>query len=236
MTRGVLWLAPPSTQGTHTPRPSPVSLAVRGSGLRALLVSRAVGSLRCAWLSAAAGYRTQALTLARAALEDYATATWVAKRPDDAELWLSEIADDLPKPGRRPPSFSSIFKELGQDDPEFERILKQVYGHLSEAAHPRAPGLQWNVQWGRGSEGAKHSADFLPVFDESATASCLHHALVIAGLILGVAAELYLMRDEPPPSDSDEFIAELERQRSRILSADKRLLPLIPTDIGTGPG
>ena len=33
MTRGVLWLAPPSTRGTYTPGPSPVRLAVRGFGL-----------------------------------------------------------------------------------------------------------------------------------------------------------------------------------------------------------
>ena len=220
---------------THAVIASVDELSLDQTFLRALLVSRALGSLRCGWLSAAAGYRTQALTLARAAFEDYATAAWVAKRPEDAELWLWEIVDDAAKPDRRPPRFTSMFEELGQEDEGFSSALKRVYGHLSEAAHPRAPGLQWNVQWSPGSQGAKHSADLLPVFDESSTASCLHHLLMIAGLILGVVAELYLGEDGDKPKDSDEFVAELQRHRDRLLRADEQLAPLIPTEADAGP-
>ena len=151
--------------------------------LQGLLVSRAAGSLRCAWLCAAAGYRTQALTLVRAALEDYATAVWVAEKPEDAELWLWEIVDSLPEPNRRPPRFAEMFEHLGRRNGGSDDVFKNVYGYLSEAAHPRAPGLQWNVQWGAGAESASHTAQLLPIFDEPSTASCLHHLLLITGLV-----------------------------------------------------
>ena len=99
--------------------------------LRALLVSRATGSLRCAWLAAAAGYRTQGLTLVRAAFEDYGTAGWVTMQPDDANLWLWEIVDDVPKPDQRPPRFTEIFKRLSEENLDSPDVLKDLCGRLS---------------------------------------------------------------------------------------------------------
>lgn len=196
--------------------------------LCALLASRAVGSLRCAWLSAAAGYRTQALTLARAALEDYATLRWVMSRPEDSELWLWEILDGLEEPDRRPPPFRTMFERLGEEEPEATDVLKSVYGRLSEAAHPRAPGLQWNVEFTVGSEGAKHTADLSPSFHEPRTAACLHHLLLIAGLLLGAALALYL-EHHPESADSEDSFAKLcWTARDRILDANRRILPLVP--------
>ena len=197
--------------------------------LQALLVSRAAGSLRCAWLCAAAGYRTQALTLVRAALEDYATAVWVAEKPEDAELWLWEIVDSLPEPNRRPPRFTKMFKHLGRSNGGSDDVFKNVYGHLSEAAHPRAPGLQWNVQWDAGAEDAKHTAQLLPIFDEPGTASCLHHLLPIAGLILGVAVKLYAANFPHATHDNDELLAESVVVRVKIVAAQERIRPLVPS-------
>ena len=181
--------------------------------LQGLLASRAAGSLRCAWLCAAAGYRTQALTLVRAALEDYATAVWVAEKPEDAELWLWEIVDSLPEPNRRPPRFAEMFEHLGRRNGGSDDVFKNVYGYLSEAAHPRAPGLQW----GAGAEA--QVAQLLPIFDEPSTASCLHHLLLITGLVLGVAVSLYASTLPGTADENDELLAEslavrLARDRS----------------------
>ena len=109
-----------------------------------------------------AGYRTQALTLARSAFEDYATAAWVAKRPEDANLWLWEIVDDSLRPERRSPRPTKMFDEL-DEEADSSDVFRKACGFLSEAAHPRAPGLLWNAQFGRCEEGAKHSAELLPV-------------------------------------------------------------------------
>ena len=200
-------------------------LALDHTLLRAVLVSRAVGSLRCAWLSAAAGYRTQALTLARSALEDFATAAWVARHPADASLWLWEMADDLPKPERRPPRTSTMFDELTKHGaPDFSR----AYAFLSEAAHPRAPGLLWNAQFGKGEESAKHSADLLPVYDREAGATCLHSLLLVAYLILVVAVEL---RESGAPTDLEEtesLLAESRRVATDISDALGRIAPFVP--------
>lgn len=196
--------------------------------LQALLVSRAAGSLRYAWLCTAAGYRTQGLTLVRAALEDYATAVWVAEKPEDAELWLWEIVDSLPEPDRRPPPFKQMFEHLGQSSGGSDDVFKNVYGYLSEAAHPRAPGLQWNVQWDAGAEEAKHTAQLLPIFDKPSTASCLHHLLLITGLVLGVVVRLYASTLPGTADYDDELLAESRAARMEILSAQRGILPLVP--------
>ena len=195
--------------------------------LRALLVSRAVGSLRCASLCAAAGYRTQALTLARAALEDYATIRWVIRQPEDSELWLWEIVDGLEEPERRPPPFRTMFERLGEEEPAFRDVLKNVYGRLSEAAHPRAPGLLWNVEFSAGSEGAKHTADLSPTFHEGATAACIHYLLLTAGLLLGVAVALHAEGQPESDVDADPFVEECQAVRDRILDANNRIQPLM---------
>ena len=187
--------------------------------LQGLLASRAAGSLRCAWLCAAAGYRTQALTLVRAALEDYATAVWVREKPEDAELWLWEIVDSLPEPDRRPPRFTEMFAHLGRSNGGSDDVFKNVYGHLSEAAHPRAPGLQWNVQWGGGAESASHTAQLLPIFDKPSTASCLHHLLLITALVLGVAVQLYALALPGTADYNDELLAESLAVRLDLLTA-----------------
>ena len=203
--------------------------------LQGLLVSRAAGSLRCAWLCAAAGYRTQALTLVRAALEDYATAVWVAEKPEDAKLWLWEIVDSLPEPNRRPPRFAEMFEHLGRRNGGSDDVFKNVYGYLSEAAHPRAPGLQWNVQWGAGAESASHTAQLLPIFDEPSTASCLHHLLLITGLVIGVAVSLYTSTLPGTADDNDELLAESLAVRLDILNAQRRILPLVPVATDSDP-
>ena len=202
--------------------------------LQGLLVSRAAGSLRCAWLCATAGYRTQALTLVRAALEDYATAVWVAEQPTDAELWLWEIVDNLPEPNRRLPSFTEMLERAGRSNGGSDDVFKNVYGHLSKAAHPRAPGLQWNVQWGGSDGDASHTAQLLPIFDEPGTASCLHHLLPIAALVLGVAVKLYAANFPHATHDNDELLAESLVVRVQILAAQERIRPLVPVATESG--
>ena len=215
---------------THRVIGSVRQLTLDDTFLRALLVSRALGSLRCAWLSAAAGYRTQALTLARAAFEDYATAAWVRAYPDDSELWLWEIVDTAPEPDRYPPRFKDIFDKLEENEPELAGVHESIYGHLSESAHPRAPGLRWNVRWGaQGTEGAKHAAELQPIFDEAATASCLHFLLLIAGLILGVATELHAATAPDSEDDGDDLVAESTLVGEKIRDANARLRSMVPT-------
>ena len=196
--------------------------------LRAVLISRAVGSLRCAWLSAAAGHPTQALTLARAALEDYATASWVAERPEDAELWLWEIVDDAPEPDRRLPSFSKMLERVGERNAGLPNAFGRAYGHLSEAAHPRAPGLQWNVQSAVSSEGATHTPTLLPIFDATVTASCLHFLLHFAALILGSASELYHLYVPVATHDHDDLLSESLTVRWQMLGVYEHIRPLVP--------
>lgn len=206
-------------------------LALDHTFLQALLASRAAGSLRCAWLSAAVGYRTQGLTLERAALEDYATAAWVQKHPEDAELWLWEIADNVPRPDRYPPRPKEMFDNIAEDDPQLARALNSAYGYFSEAAHPRAPGLQWNVQWGAWHpSGTKQAAELRPVFDAPATASCLHFLLVLAASILDVAVGLYAEVQSEAENLDDGFQEDRTLMDERILSADRRLLPWVSTE------
>ena len=180
-------------------------------------------------ITRSAGYRTQGLTLVRAAFEDYGTAGWVTMQPDDANLWLWEIVDDVPKPDQRPPRFTEIFKRLSEENLDSPDVLKDLYGRLSEAAHPRAPGLQWNAQFGGGDEGAKYSAEFLPVWDNSATATCLHYLLLIAHLILAAAVELRISSLPDDADDTQPLLAESQRVSALILEALGRIRPFVPT-------
>ncbi len=193
--------------------------------LRAMLISRAVGSLRCAWLATGAGYRTQALTLGRGALEDYATAEWVTKRPDDARLWLWAMVDS-PRPADPLPRFSEMFDELDEET-ESSQVFRGAYGFLSEAAHPRAPGLQWNAQFGKGDKDAKHSANLLPVYDKSATATCLHHLLLVAYLILDAALKLRVSIVADDPEETDVLFAEARQVTDALTEANRRIRPFV---------
>ena len=106
-----------------------------------------------------------------------------------------------------------------------------IYGHLSEAAHPRAAGLKWNVRWGtQGAEGTKHAADLQPIFDKAATASCLYFLLLIAGFTLGVAIALYAVGVPGAEDGGDELVAESALLRQQIRDANARLGSMIPTD------
>ena len=155
-------------------------------------------------ITRSAGYRTQGLTLVRAAFE-------------------------VPKPDQRPPRFTEIFKRLSEENLDSPDVLKDLYGRLSEAAHPRAPGLQWNAQFGGGDEGAKYSAEFLPVWDNSATATCLHYLLLIAYLILAAAVELRISSLPDDADDTQPLLAESQRVSALILEALGRIRPFVPT-------
>ena len=205
------------TQGTR--------LSLDDTFLRAMLVTRAVGSLRCAWLIAEAGYRTQALTLGRGALEDYATAEWVTKRPGDAGLWLWAMVDSS-RPTDPLPRFSEMLDAL-DDETKSSQVFKRAYGFLSEAAHPRAPGLQWNAQFGMGDGDAKHSADLLPVYDKSATATCLHHLLLVAHLILGAAVRLRASIVADDPQETEVLFAEAREVHNALTEANTRIRPFV---------
>ena len=209
------------TQGTR--------MSLDHTFLRAMLISRAVGSLRCAWLSTAAGYRTQALTLGRGALEDYATAEWVTKRPGDAKLWLWAIVGS-PRPPDRLPGFREMFDDL---DEESSRFARSAYGFLSESAHPRAPGLQWNAQFGEGDWDAQHSAELLPVYDTVATATCLYHLLLVACLILDVAVKLRDSIGADDAEETDTLFAQARHVATAGLEANRRIGTLLPVSDDT---
>ena len=110
--------------------------------LTGLLANRAFNSLWRARQDAAHGYSVQALTLCRAAMEDWGPLVWLEQNPDTTDRWLWAVLDEVAQPTQRPPSFATIWKNL--DSPE---LLASSYDTLSKFAHPKGIGLRWLVHF-----------------------------------------------------------------------------------------
>ena len=86
---------------------------------------RSFNSLRCARDALLRGYYVQAMTLARAALEDWVTCLYVRKYPDEAQRWYETD---------RPPSLGGMRRKLNHQ--ELDATIKEAYDVLSKFSHP----------------------------------------------------------------------------------------------------
>ncbi|MGQ9573022.1 MAG: hypothetical protein ACUVV3_07560 [Dehalococcoidia bacterium] len=77
------------------------------------------------------GYYRQAAALARMALEDLASCSYVCKYPEKAKLWLQPNWNLIPK-------FAEMRKHV---EPELSARWQEAYGILSEFVHPRRRAL-----------------------------------------------------------------------------------------------
>ncbi|HXG42110.1 MAG TPA: hypothetical protein VNL95_05220 [Dehalococcoidia bacterium] len=98
-----------------------------GHRLSYLMAVTAMRSLWAAWELMEGGYQAQAATVVRSALEYWAAAVYLWKRPDQARLWL----DGNP---RRLPSLEEMRRALPRP---YAQRWRRSYDRLSEVAHPR---------------------------------------------------------------------------------------------------
>lgn len=106
-------------------------LESEGHRLSYLMVVTAMRSLWAAWELTEQGYHAQAATVVRSALEYWAAAVYLWKRPEDARLWLEGNA-------RRLPPVEQMRRTLTKPHAQHWR---RSYDRLSEVAHPRLRGL-----------------------------------------------------------------------------------------------
>jgi len=106
--------------------------------LAMLLLHRAFGSLWRAREDAVCSYPIQALTLCRAALEDWGTLCYIEHHPETRNLWLRDVLEEIEVSGREP-RFKDIWTDLGKlgERPD------EAYAVLSLFSHPRGRGLPW---------------------------------------------------------------------------------------------
>ena len=117
-----------------------------------LLSVRAFNSIWQGRQSAAHGYPVQAMVAARAALEDWATVRWLEENPDDKDLWLCRILEEVAPPldaqGRERwvPKIDSMLKSLDNG-----AVALVAYEQMSKLAHPRGSGLAWEFHADEGN-------------------------------------------------------------------------------------
>ncbi len=102
-----------------------------GHRLSYLMAVTAMRSLWAAWELMEGGYQAQAAPVVRSALEYWAAAVYLWKRPDQARLWL----DGNP---RRLPSLEEMRRTLPKP---YAQRWRRSYDRLSEVAHPRLRAL-----------------------------------------------------------------------------------------------
>lgn len=109
-----------------------------------LLVTRAFNSLWRGRQSAVEGYVVQAFILIRAALEDWVAVQWLEEHPDEKDLWLCRILEEIPAPlnqsGRERwiPGADQMLGELKDGE-----VPREVYRQMSKVAHPHGAGVGW---------------------------------------------------------------------------------------------
>ncbi len=106
-------------------------LESEGQRLSYLMATTAMRSLWAAWELLEQGYGAQAATVVRSALEYWAAAVYLWKRPEEARLWLEG------NPRRLPP-----LEQMRRSLPRpYAQRWRRSYDRLSEVAHPRLRGL-----------------------------------------------------------------------------------------------
>ncbi len=111
--------------------------------LSGILAGRAFNSLWRAREDALCGYYVECFSLARNALEDWATISWLELHPDDTDIWLWKIVDEVERPDKIPPKFEMICKELGK----LGKRPAEAWDALSKFTHPRSVGLRWLIHF-----------------------------------------------------------------------------------------
>ncbi|MEX0787065.1 MAG: hypothetical protein WD939_10550 [Dehalococcoidia bacterium] len=149
--------------------------------LAVLLLERAFGTLWRAREDAVRGYSVQSLMLCRAALEDWATLRYCESHLDQIGLWLGGVIEELPEEGR-PPRFKQIWDDLG----DMGQRMEEIYGVLSQFAHPRAIGLKWLYHWDAEST-YLHAGGY---FDKRNLTICLYFLLGTSRMLLERIAQV----------------------------------------------
>lgn len=94
------------------------------------------------------GYPVQAMTLARAALEDWVAAEWVTAVPERAALFLSAFFSEVEHPvdaKGRPAWVPSFDNQLTELPSELQAEPRLVYRELSDFGHPRGLSLRQQI-------------------------------------------------------------------------------------------
>lgn len=149
--------------------------------LASLLLDRSFGTLWRAREDAVRGYPIQSLMLCRAALEDWATLLYCERHPDGIGLWLGDVLEEWPVAGR-PPRFKVIWDDLG----DMGQRMEEIYGVLSEFAHPRATGFKWLYHWDAENTYLHAGAHF----DQRNLRTCLYFLLGTSQALLERIAQL----------------------------------------------
>lgn len=176
--------------------------------LSSILLARAFNTLYRARQDAVQGYCATALILCRAAMEDWATMVWVSGHPDDVEIWLWSMVDDIKQPTRKPPTFDSMFKSRAD-----AAVLLVIYDQLSKFAHPRSIGLSAHVTF----DEENTYFQFGPRFDQQDLRVTLSTLVMVAAAFLEQAR----MHQERSLGNADEVWvtqanAAVDRGRSFI--------------------
>ena len=140
-----------------------------------LLTTRSFNSLRCAAWCTESGYYSQALTLARSAMEDHLTALDCESHPET----LAALLDGKGVLGRGSMTFAAMASRVS---PTFEKSWAYNYGKLSEyAAHTRRTAVTHLIEPGSLMLrlGAYYDADLVVGTVDAA----LHGLLGIADLL-----------------------------------------------------
>lgn len=112
--------------------------------LISLISVRAFNSLWRGRQCAVDGYAVQAMTLARAALEDWIAVRWLEEKPEKANLWLGHMLEgvEVPRDARGREEWLPSADKMLIDLPERDGV-RAAYEALSRVAHPRGSGLGW---------------------------------------------------------------------------------------------
>ena len=191
---------------------------------RTVFVGRGNHSLRCATDLALEDSYSQSITLARFAFEDALAAVWAPDHPKDAEVWLAGILRQ-PAPDRQPPRTKDMIRHVAKvRDGADADALRDVYGRLSEAAHPRGPGLALDIHFPAGESGGAHAV-LGPSYNTTHCAQAIYIILTVTALVLGEGRRL--SAETTPGGDLRREARDLH---DALLAAERLLRPLaLPT-------
>ena len=177
-----------------------------------LLVTRAFNSIWRARQAAVDGYSVQALILARAALEDWVAVQWLEERPDEKDLWLCRILEEvspaLDKRGRERwiPGADRMLGEL-----EDGEVPREVYRELSKVAHPHGAGVGWQFH----ADEASLEVHCGPHFNERDLRICLFFLVHTAA---GLLPSVERLQSRWLGKADDEWVAKGKGAVERALS------------------
>jgi hypothetical protein len=153
--------------------------------LHLLLITHAFNALWQARQSLSCGYPIPSLILCRTAFEDWAALEYCVRHPEHVGDVLSGVTHAVDNP--RIPSFRDIFKEMKA---VFGPEVGQVYGMLSEYAHPRAPAMLGGITGDRSQAWTFRPG---PRWDGDQIRFGLHYLIMIGERLLRQAMRAHKM-------------------------------------------